>query len=60
MLRVKSVVILKPNSGILKRSGGIKMWMWLCVERQLFRIWKQSRNEKDRKKYYEAKKMVRE
>ena len=54
------MVILKPNSGILKRSGGIKMWMWLCVERQLFRIWKQSRNEKDRKKYYEAKKMVRE
>ena len=33
MLRVKSVVILKANPGILKRGGGIKMWMWLCVER---------------------------
>ena len=32
------------------------MWMWLCVERELFRIWKQSRNEEDRKKYCEAKK----
>ena len=33
MLQVKSVVILKANSGILKLGGGIKMWMWLCVER---------------------------
>ena len=33
MLRVKSVVILKANPGILKRCGGIKMKMWLCVER---------------------------
>ena len=33
MLRVKSVVILKANPGILKCSGGIKMWIWLCVER---------------------------
>ena len=56
MLRVKSVVILKANPGILKRGGGIKMWMWLCIERKLFRIRKQSRNEEDRKKYYEAKK----
>ena len=26
-LRVKSVVILKANPGILKGGGGIKMWM---------------------------------
>ena len=32
MLRVKSAVILKANPGILKRGGGIRMWMWLCVE----------------------------
>ena len=33
MLRVKSVVILKANPGILKCGGGIKMRMCLCVER---------------------------
>ena len=27
------MVILKANPGILKRGGGIKMWMWLYVER---------------------------
>ena len=27
------IVILKANPGSLKRSGGIKMWMWLCIER---------------------------
>ena len=32
------------------------MWMWLCVERELFRIWKESQNEEDRKKYCQAKK----
>ena len=31
------------------------MWMWLCVERELFRIWKQSWNGEDKKKYCEAK-----
>ena len=38
-------------------------WWWnkdvdvaLCRKRELFRIWKQSRNEEDRKKYCEAKK----
>ena len=46
MLRVKSVVILKANPRILKRDGGIKISMLLCVERQ-----KKSRNEEDRKKY---------
>ena len=33
MLQVKSVVILKANPGILKHGGGIKMWIWLSVER---------------------------
>ena len=32
------VVILKANPGILKRGGGIKMWVWLCVEREFFKI----------------------
>ena len=29
---MKSVVIPKGNPDILKRGGGIKMWMWLCIE----------------------------
>ena len=33
---MKSVVILKANTGILKHGGGIKMWMWLCVERESY------------------------
>ena len=45
MLQVKSAVILKASPGNLNSSGGI-----------LFRIWKHNRNEKDRKKYCEAKK----
>ena len=36
MLRVKSVVILKANQGILKLGGGIKMWVWPCVERESY------------------------
>ena len=36
MLRVKSVFILTAKPGILKRDGGIKMWMWLCVERESY------------------------
>ena len=43
---MKSVVILKANPGSLKCGSGIKMWMWLCVEREQFSIWKQSSNEK--------------
>ena len=42
-------------------------WWWnrdvdvaVCRRRELFKIWKQSRNEEDRKKYCEAKKMLRE
>ena len=34
MLQVKSVVILNANPGILKCGGRIKMWMWLCAERE--------------------------
>ena len=33
---MKSVAILKANPGILKRGGGIKMWMWLCAERESY------------------------
>ena len=36
MLRMKSVVILKANPGILKRGDGINRWMWLCVERESY------------------------
>ena len=36
MLRMKSVIILKANPGILKRGDGIKIWMWLCVERESY------------------------
>ena len=28
----------------------------VCRKRELYKIWKQSQNEEDRKKYYEAKK----
>ena len=40
----------------MKHGGGIKIWMWLCGKRGLFRIWTKSRNEEDRKKCCEAKK----
>ena len=36
MLRVKSVVMLKANPGILKCGGVIKMWMWPCVETESY------------------------
>ena len=32
------------------------MWMWLCVERESYLGFENSRNEEDRKKYCEAKK----
>ena len=32
----------------------------MCRKSELFSIWKQIRNEEDSKKYYEAKKMLRE
>ena len=50
------MVILKPNPGILKRGGGIKMWMWMCVERQSYLGFGINWNEEDRKKYCETKK----
>ena len=56
-VKLKSVVILKANPDISKRGDGIKMWMWLCVKRESYLvIWKQSRNEEDRRKYCETKK----
>ena len=30
------MVILKANPGILKYVGEIKMWMWLCVKRDIY------------------------
>ena len=45
------MVILKANPHILKRDGGIKMSILLCVERQ-----KESRNEEDMKTKYQGKK----
>ena len=55
MLRVKSAAIRKGNPDVSTCGGEINMWMWLCRKRELFR----NRNEEDRKKYCEAKKMLR-
>ena len=53
MLQVKSVVILKANPCILKRGGGIKMWM--CVERESYlEFGSRARMRKIGKKYCEA------
>ena len=48
-------------------KSNFETWWWnkdvdvaVCRKRELFRIWRQSRNEEDRKKYCEAKKMLRE
>ena len=30
------MVILKVNPDILKCGGGMKMWMWLCEERESY------------------------
>ena len=46
----------KPRHKVVKRGGGIKMWMWLCVERESYLGFQQSRNEEDMKKCCEAKK----
>ena len=56
MLRVKSVVIRKANPGTLKRGFGMKMWMWLCVERQSYLGFGNSQNEEDRMKHCDANK----
>ena len=55
MLQVKSVIILKAKPGILKCGGGIKMWMWLCVERESYlQFGSRARMRKIGKKYCEA------
>ena len=48
------LVMLKTNPFILKCGGGIKMWIWLCEERESYLGFGNSRNEKDWKKYCEA------
>ena len=50
------MVILKANPIILKCGGGIDVDVAMYRKRDLFRIWKQSRKEEDRKKYFEVKK----
>ena len=52
---------------ILKATRHFELWWWnkdldvaVCRRRQLFRIWKQSRNEEVRKNYCVAKKIPRE
>ena len=32
------MVILKTYPGISKHDGGIKMWMWLCLERESYLV----------------------
>ena len=54
------MVILRGEPGILKCGGGIKIRMCLvCIKRKLFTIWKQSRNEEDRKIFCEVKKFAK-
>ena len=49
------MVILKANPYILKRGGEIKMWMWLCVERESYlEFGSRARMKKIGKKYCEA------
>ena len=50
------MVILKANPCTLKRGGGIKMWMWLCVETESYlEFGSRARMRKIGKKYCEAK-----
>ena len=35
MLRVKSVVVLKANRGILNRGDGIKMWFGCVLKKRV-------------------------
>ena len=53
---MKSVVLLKANPGTLKCGGGIKIWIWLCVEKQSYFGLGNSQNKENRKKYCETKK----
>ena len=50
------MVILKANPVILKCGGGLDVDVAMCRKRELFRIWKQSWSEEDRKKYCETEK----
>ena len=60
-LRVKSVVILKANPCILKRGGGIKMWIWPCVERENYLEFEsRARMRKIGKNIVRQKEMLRE
>ena len=54
---MKSVVIVKANPGIFKHGGEIKMWMWLCVERESYlEFGSRARVKNIGKKYCETKK----
>ena len=61
MQQVKLNVKLKTNPHILRRGGGIKMWIQLCVERESsLGFGNRVKNEEDRKKHCDTKKMLRE
>ena len=61
MQQVKLVVKLKTNPHILRRGGGIKMWILLYVERESsLGFGNRVKNEEDRKKHCDTKKMLRE
>ena len=51
----KSVATSRVNPGSLRKGGGTEMWVAVCRKWYLFRIWRHSRNEENRKKYCEAK-----
>ena len=58
-LKRKLLDIVNAICGYIKdKPSHFEMWWWLCRKRELFRIWKQNRNEED-KKYCEEKKDAR-
>ena len=60
-MQVKSVVIVKANPGIFKHGGEIKMWMWLCVERESYlEFGSRARVKNIGKNIVRQKKMLRE
>ena len=67
-LKSKLLDVASEVCGYTKgKPGHFETWWWnkdvdvaVRRKRELLRIWRQSRNEEDRKKYYEAKKMLRE
>ena len=61
MLQVHPVIILKANPAIFKRSGGIMMGAWHCVERESFVGFRTSVGvRKNRRNIERQKKMLRE